>query len=65
MIRKIVAVDLEEHDVVFEVKELIVDPMFERPCFEGERGGAPCCPTTAAEYVGSRTQEFPAMPRAG
>jgi transcription-repair coupling factor (superfamily II helicase) len=37
-IRKIVAVDPEEHDVMFEVKELLVDPMFERLALEGKRG---------------------------
>jgi Transcription-repair coupling factor (superfamily II helicase) len=38
VIRKIVAVDPEEHDVMFEVKELVVDPMFERLALEGKRG---------------------------
>ena len=38
MIRKIVAVDPEEHDVMFVVKELLVDPMFERLALEGKRG---------------------------
>ena len=37
-IRKIVAVDPEEHEVMFEVKELLVDPMFERLALEGKRG---------------------------
>ena len=38
VIRKIVAVDPEEHEVMFEVKELLVDPMFERLALEGKRG---------------------------
>ena len=38
MIRKIVAVDPEEHEVMFEVRELLVDPMFERLALEGKRG---------------------------
>ncbi|HMM91879.1 helicase-related protein [Bradyrhizobium sp.] len=37
-IRKIVAVDPGEHDVVFEVRELIVDPMSERLALKGKRG---------------------------
>jgi transcription-repair coupling factor (superfamily II helicase) len=37
-IRKIVAVDPEEHEVMFEVKELLVDPIFERLALEGKRG---------------------------
>ena len=37
-IRKIVAVDPEEHEVVFEAKELLVDPMSERLALEGKRG---------------------------
>ena len=65
MIRKIVAVDPEEHEVMFEVKELLVDPMFERLALEGKRGDAPRCPTTAAGRDGSRTQESLAMPMAG
>ncbi len=39
-IRKIVAVDPGDHDVVFEAKELIVDPMSERLAFGGKRGTA-------------------------
>src|SRR5258708_8801504 len=38
VIRKSVAVDPEEHEVMFEVKELLVDPMFERLALEGKRG---------------------------
>ena len=38
VIRKIVAVDPEEHEVMFEVRELLVDPMFERLALEGKRG---------------------------
>src|SRR5262245_49366517 len=37
-IRKIVAVDPVEHDVMFEVKELLVDPMSERLALGGKRG---------------------------
>ena len=37
-IRRIVAVDPEEHEVMFEVKELLVDPMSERLALEGKRG---------------------------
>jgi transcription-repair coupling factor (superfamily II helicase) len=37
-IRKIVAVDPGEHDVLFEVKELLVDPMSERLALGGKRG---------------------------
>jgi transcription-repair coupling factor (superfamily II helicase) len=37
-IRKIVAVDPNEHDVMFEVKELLVDPMSERLALGGKRG---------------------------
>ena len=38
VIRKIVAVNPEEHEVMFEVRELLVDPMFERLALEGKRG---------------------------
>lgn len=38
VIRKIVAVNPEEHEVMFEVRELVVDPMFERLALEGKRG---------------------------
>jgi transcription-repair coupling factor (superfamily II helicase) len=37
-IDKIVAVDPGEHDVVFETKELLVDPMSERLALGGKRG---------------------------
>jgi transcription-repair coupling factor (superfamily II helicase) len=37
-IEKIVAVDPAEHDVLFEAKELIIDPMSERLAFTGKRG---------------------------
>jgi transcription-repair coupling factor (superfamily II helicase) len=37
-IQKIVAVDPGEHDVVFEVKELSIDPMSERLAFAGKPG---------------------------
>ena len=36
-IRKIVAVDPSEHDVVFETKELLIDPMSERLAFSGRQ----------------------------
>jgi transcription-repair coupling factor (superfamily II helicase) len=36
-IRRIVAVDLAEHDVVFEAKELLIDPMSERLALRGKR----------------------------
>ncbi len=38
LIRKIVAVDPGEYDAVFEVKELLVDPMSERLALRGKRG---------------------------
>ena len=38
VIRKIVGGDPEEHEVMFEVRELLVDPMFERLALEGKRG---------------------------
>jgi len=37
-IRKILAVDPAEHDVLFEAKELLVDPMSERLALGGKRG---------------------------
>jgi transcription-repair coupling factor (superfamily II helicase) len=37
-IAKIVAVDPAEHDVLFEAKELIIDPMSERLAFTGKQG---------------------------
>ena len=37
-IRRIVAVDPNEHDVIFEVSELLVDPMSERLALNGQRG---------------------------
>jgi transcription-repair coupling factor (superfamily II helicase) len=37
-IKKIVAVDPGEHDVVFEAQELLVDPMSERFAFAGKSG---------------------------
>src|ERR1700753_734710 len=37
-IEKIVAVDPAEHDVVFEAKELIIDPMSERLAFKSKQG---------------------------
>ncbi|WFU20462.1 helicase-related protein [Bradyrhizobium sp. CB3481] len=37
-IRKILAVDPAEHDVLFEAKELFVDPMSERLALAGKRG---------------------------
>ncbi|MBR0829947.1 DEAD/DEAH box helicase [Bradyrhizobium manausense] len=37
LVRRIVAVDPIEHEVVFETKELIVDPMSERLAFGGKR----------------------------
>ena len=39
-IEKIVAVDPAEHDVLFEAKELIIDPMSERLAFTGQAGTA-------------------------
>src|SRR5689334_5600167 len=45
-IRKIVAVDPGEHDVMFEVKELLVDPMSERLALGGKRGQR----TTLTDY---------------
>jgi transcription-repair coupling factor (superfamily II helicase) len=48
VIRNIVAVDPEEHEVMFEVKELLVDPMFERLALEGKRGQR----ATLPEYCG-------------
>src|SRR6185312_14797446 len=37
-IRRIVAVDPTRHDVVFEAKELLIDPMSERLALGGKRG---------------------------
>jgi transcription-repair coupling factor (superfamily II helicase) len=37
-IRRIVAVDPGEHDVVFDAKELLIDPMSERLALGGKRG---------------------------
>ena len=37
-IHRIVAVDPAEHDVVFEAKELLIDPMSERLALGGESG---------------------------
>ena len=37
-IRRIVAVDPTQHDVVFEAKELLIDPMSERLALRGKRG---------------------------
>jgi transcription-repair coupling factor (superfamily II helicase) len=37
VIRRIVAVDPGEHDVLFEASELIIDPMSERSALEGKR----------------------------
>ena len=66
VIRKIVAVDPEEHEVMFEVRELLVDPMFERLALEGKRGGARHAAwTTAAGRDGSRTRDPLATPMAG
>ncbi|MCG3084560.1 hypothetical protein LD028_08875, partial [Anoxybacillus sp. LAT27] len=36
-IRRIVAFDPKEHDIIFETKELFVDPMSERLAFAGKR----------------------------
>jgi transcription-repair coupling factor (superfamily II helicase) len=47
-IRKIVAVDPGEHDVVFEANELLVDPMSERLALGGERGQR----ATLSDYCG-------------
>src|ERR1700753_2643711 len=47
-IRRIVAVDLAEHDVVFEAKELVIDPMSERIAFESQSGKR----ATLADYCG-------------
>ena len=48
VIRKIVAVDPEEHEIMFEVTELLVDPMFERVALEGKRGAR----ATLPDYCG-------------
>lgn len=37
-IRRIVAFDPKEHDIIFETRELLVDPMSERLAFAGKRG---------------------------
>src|ERR1700744_622784 len=47
-IRRIVAVDPAEHDVVFEAKELLIDPMSERLTLRGKRGER----ATLSDYSG-------------
>lgn len=48
-IRRIVAFDPKQHDIIFETKELLVDPMSERLAFAGKRGKR----ATLFEYCGS------------
>ena len=64
-IRKIVAVDPEEHEVMFEVKELLVDPMSERLALGGKRGER----ATLSDYCGRARwiadAGIPATPMAG
>jgi transcription-repair coupling factor (superfamily II helicase) len=47
-IKKIVAVDPGEHDVVFEAQELLIDPMSERLAFAGKSGQR----ATLSDYCG-------------
>jgi transcription-repair coupling factor (superfamily II helicase) len=47
-IRRIVAVDPAEHDVMFEAKELLIDPMSERLALRGKRGDR----ATLSDYSG-------------
>jgi transcription-repair coupling factor (superfamily II helicase) len=47
-IEKIVAVDPAEHEVLFEAKDLVIDPMSERIAFEGKSGKR----ATLADYCG-------------
>ncbi|WP_163333681.1 hypothetical protein, partial [Klebsiella aerogenes] len=37
-LRRIVAVDPVEHEVLYETRELLIDPMSERLAFGGKRG---------------------------
>ncbi|TYO64321.1 DEAD/DEAH box helicase [Bradyrhizobium hipponense] len=47
-IRRIVAFDPKQHDIIFETRELLVDPMSERLGFAGKRGKR----ATLFEYCG-------------
>jgi transcription-repair coupling factor (superfamily II helicase) len=47
-IRRIVAVDLAEHEAVFEAKDLLIDPMSERVALRGKRGER----ATLSDYCG-------------
>ena len=66
VIRRIAAFDPIGQDVVFEVKELFIDPMSERLAFAGKRGKAlQSGLTIVGEPSGSRTPAFPRTPIAG
>ncbi len=57
-IHRIVVVDPNEHDVLSDLNELIVDPMFERLALLGNRSQRATFPDYSIEHDGSRMHSF-------